>query len=75
MLRADFGKKCIIMHFLGMEKYEKVPERRGADGKRHKATEKAGPSELGMTPFADGRAILKSLRPGRSVDPRCLNFR
>jgi hypothetical protein len=31
MFGADFGEKCIIMHFLGVEKERKSSQRRGAE--------------------------------------------
>jgi hypothetical protein len=36
MLRPDFGKKCIIMHFLGMEKDGKGSQRRDSEKDREK---------------------------------------
>ena len=69
MLRAKFGEKCIIMHFLGTEKDGKSAERRDAEGaEKENANPKAGPSDLGMTPCVDGRAILKSADLCRSFD-------
>jgi hypothetical protein len=48
MLRADFGKKCIIVHFLGMEKDGK-DERRDAEKRFEEA-------KLGhRTNFREGR--------------------
>jgi hypothetical protein len=34
MFGTDFGGKCIIMQFLGMEKDETAPERRDAEAQR-----------------------------------------
>jgi hypothetical protein len=31
MLGANFGEKCIIVHFLVVEKEKKRPQRRGAE--------------------------------------------
>jgi hypothetical protein len=61
MLRTDFGKKCIIVQFLGMKKDRKSPQRRvrrDAEKRFERAmgTKEAGTdfdleSELGISPL------------------------